>query len=71
MQYAIGSVIVLGFLVTGLTLLFDASKRRAEQKTDYAVVCLDAVSYWTKSDGYRGYLAPKYNTDGTVSICDE
>ena len=63
----LGSIIVLGILIW-LVIMND--RTATVEPEDMNIVCLEGVEYWYRQSGHKGMLAVKYNTDGTVSLCE-
>ena len=41
-----------------------------EGQPTFEVFCVDGVEYLSRDEGYRGYMAVKFNRDSTVSTCE-
>lgn len=63
------TILIAAFLLGGCTGGGNADTETDEIKTR----CLDGVSYYlfNESFGYvgSGYMAPKYNRDGSLALC--
>lgn len=64
----LGILFVIVFAVIWLAKTLD--KQASPAVDDFNVICLGGVSYWYRQVGYKGMLAPKYNLDGTVELCE-
>ena len=58
-------------LLMVLILSSCSGDRTPSEKTEsYSIICLDGVQYWEKKAyAYKGFLAPKFNIDGTLNEC--
>lgn len=63
---------VLLVILLGLIYWIDTLDENAQPTTEvFNVICLDGVEYWYRQVGYKGMMAVRMNTDGTVSLCEE
>jgi len=63
MKYLLGVFVLVGLVGCG------SSSQPDERKEGLSVKCLNGVEYYINNQYKRGYMAPKYNRDGKISLC--
>lgn len=58
-------ILSLGLLVVGCT----PSQSQVDSRIKHR--CIDGVGYVIMVDGYRGFMAPHFKSDGTLYLCDK
>lgn len=71
MREVVWGLLILGGLVALMLWLVRVTDDAAViTPDDMNVVCLDGVEYWYRQAGNKAMLAVKFNTDGTLSLCE-
>lgn len=68
MKYLVGALMLAGLM--GCSSQQDETSTD-EQKAGLTIKCLNGVQYYINDQYKRGYMAPKYNRDGTISLCGD
>ena len=66
MKYLLGVLVLVGLV--GCSSQQDETKTD-ERKAGLTIKCLNGVQYYINDQYKRGFMAPKYNRDGTISLC--
>ena len=67
------AILVVGAMVWGIDKVDESANvsmsNQRDAASEFYTICLDGVSYWHNSQGYREVLAPRFGTDGQVVRC--
>ncbi len=63
-------LVLLAIAAAILLTITILDRNEKPEKAEFNVVCLDGVEYWYRQVGYKAVMAVKYNSDGTIAVCD-